>query len=298
MTSVSFSCWDMERQKRRRFLLWDGQWLLRSEVSDRSCHRRCSQRASVLRFPCPWEKQCPEQKDSSGLVGGAVTGSVPSFPYPALSLPKALRVLIQLARQAALQWAGQAFELGSVVIWLVWKQLLTGAGLFCRRQITLRSGSLVTVSFHRLTLGAHGQILGRDLGSLQKPITTEDGPSHSFLSAVKRASSLIPKYPRVTSFLQINVRVWESQEVWRESRAVHLNQNQTQPPRPLQEMKSNHNSGESKIFLCQWKVIEIGSSGPLLYQKAGKLVDVVSTKICLCDLPYCCAGIWFRDFCV
>ena len=55
-------------------------------------------------------------KDSSGLISDAFMGPVQPFLSPLLSLSKALRVLIRLARQAALQRAGHAFELGSIVI--------------------------------------------------------------------------------------------------------------------------------------------------------------------------------------
>lgn len=57
-------------------------------------------------------------KDSSGLVSNIFMGSGQPFFSPHLPLSKALRLFIQLARQAALQWTGHAFELGSIVVWL------------------------------------------------------------------------------------------------------------------------------------------------------------------------------------
>lgn len=121
--------------------------------------------------------------------------------------------------------------------------------LYCRpHQVTLRSGLFVTVSFHRLTLAYVAKFSVMTLGLYENPYNWRwPRPQSPFSHEMCQLPySKIPRNDLISPNKRQSAR--EPREERRERRAVCLNQDQTQPPHPVQQMKSNQDSDKSRIF--------------------------------------------------
>lgn len=178
-------------------------------------------------------------------------GSVKPFLSSLISVQSSEDVL-ELARQARLQWAGQVWNLAPLSF--DWPgNCYFRRGWVCRpHQLTPRSGLFITLSFHGLIFAHVAKFsimtscLFKNLSPLKITVATA---SFQLWNVAATSFQNTPEWPHFSKEMSEHER---AKGEWGESKAVRLDQTQIRPRHIFPWVESNPNSGRDFFFNERW----------------------------------------------